>query len=142
MCYDTWNWRAFIWKAGKFRNSQRIIDGRISRFAISPKIQIRSFCTWHNLRLISVYVDAGEGISIPITLSVVTSGPNFKRNWKIKITQIPCNVPYKGKCGGCNNIHSKDNYIFLLYRAEDIETKMLQKLNTEAGIYFTIMDDT
>ena len=45
---------------------------------------------------LSVYVDAGTGTSNPVTLSVVTSGPMFPRNWKIRISQIPCSSIYRG----------------------------------------------
>lgn len=42
-----------------------------------------------------VYVDAGTGTS-PIILTMVTSGILFKRNWKIKVSQIPCESTTKG----------------------------------------------
>nr|XP_022917323.1 uncharacterized protein LOC111426814 [Onthophagus taurus] len=37
-----------------------------------------------------MYVDAGAGTTTPIILSMITSGPSFQRNWKIKIHQILC----------------------------------------------------
>ncbi|VEN42972.1 unnamed protein product [Callosobruchus maculatus] len=37
-----------------------------------------------------MYIDAGAGIDNPITVSVVTSGSSFQRNWKIRVLQIPC----------------------------------------------------
>ncbi|XP_018325682.1 uncharacterized protein LOC108737362 [Agrilus planipennis] len=42
-----------------------------------------------------MYINAGNGISNPITLSIVTSGSSFSRSWKIRISQIPCNAQYK-----------------------------------------------
>lgn len=42
-----------------------------------------------------VYVDAGTGTS-PIILTMVTSGIFLKRNWKIKVSQIPCDSITKG----------------------------------------------
>lgn len=42
-----------------------------------------------------VYVDAGTGTS-PIILTMITSGILFKRNWKIKVSQIPCESTMKG----------------------------------------------
>lgn len=42
-----------------------------------------------------VYVDAGTGTS-PIILTMVTSGIIFRRNWKIKVSQIPCDSAIKG----------------------------------------------
>lgn len=47
--------------------------------------------------LFLVYVDASPGLNTPITLSVVTSGMSFNRDWKIRITQIPCTAMYRGK---------------------------------------------
>ncbi|XP_063911375.1 uncharacterized protein LOC135128394 [Zophobas morio] len=46
-----------------------------------------------------LYVDAGTGTSNPVTLSVVTSGPMFPRNWKIRISQIPCSSIYRAEEG-------------------------------------------
>uniref|UniRef100_A0A6P7FZ09 Uncharacterized protein LOC114334212 n=1 Tax=Diabrotica virgifera virgifera TaxID=50390 RepID=A0A6P7FZ09_DIAVI len=42
-----------------------------------------------------MYISTPPGIMSPLTLSVVTSGPSYERNWKIRILQIPCNAPYK-----------------------------------------------
>ncbi|KAK9729252.1 hypothetical protein QE152_g15997, partial [Popillia japonica] len=36
-----------------------------------------------------MYIDAGSDMTNAITLSIVTSGPSFSRNWKIKLIQIP-----------------------------------------------------
>ncbi|XP_065162415.1 uncharacterized protein [Atheta coriaria] len=46
-----------------------------------------------------MYIDAGSGASNPITLSVITSGPSYRRSWKIRVTQIPCNSPVKAEDG-------------------------------------------
>ncbi|CAG9840204.1 unnamed protein product [Diabrotica balteata] len=42
-----------------------------------------------------MYVSTPPGIISPLTLSVVTSGPSYQRNWKIRVLQIPCSAPYK-----------------------------------------------
>ncbi|XP_072401127.1 uncharacterized protein [Diabrotica undecimpunctata] len=42
-----------------------------------------------------MYVSTPPGIISPLTLSVVTSGPSYQRNWKIRVLQIPCGAPYK-----------------------------------------------
>lgn len=47
-----------------------------------------------------MYVDAGTGTS-PIILTMVTSGIFLKRNWKIKVSQIPCDSITKGKLQTC-----------------------------------------
>lgn len=44
-----------------------------------------------------VYIDAGIGMTNPVKLTFVTSGPTFERLWKVKVTQIPCSTIYKGK---------------------------------------------
>lgn len=44
---------------------------------------------------LTVFVDAGTGTS-PIILTMVTSGTIFRRNWKIKVSQIPCDSSTKG----------------------------------------------
>ncbi|XP_073976186.1 uncharacterized protein [Rhodnius prolixus] len=46
-----------------------------------------------------MYIDAGTGSTNPITLTVVTSGPSFPRNWKMKICQIPCSSTYRAEEG-------------------------------------------
>jgi len=48
-----------------------------------------------NVFITIVYVDAGTGTS-PIILTMVTSGIFLKRNWKIKVSQIPCDSITKG----------------------------------------------
>ncbi|CAH1726097.1 unnamed protein product [Aphis gossypii] len=45
-----------------------------------------------------MYVDAGTGTS-PIILTMVTSGIFLKRNWKIKISQLPCDSITKADTG-------------------------------------------
>ncbi|XP_025423759.1 uncharacterized protein LOC112693075 [Sipha flava] len=45
-----------------------------------------------------MYVDAGTGTS-PIILTMVTSGIIFRRNWKIKVSQIPCDSTTKAETG-------------------------------------------
>lgn len=47
--------------------------------------------------LVAVYIDAGMGVTNPVTLTFVTSGPSFARNWKVKICQIPCSSTYRGE---------------------------------------------
>lgn len=37
-----------------------------------------------------MYIDAGMGVSNPIILTVITSGNNYGRAWRIRVTQIPC----------------------------------------------------
>ena len=46
---------------------------------------------------VAVYIDAGMGVTNPVTLTFVTSGPSFPRNWKVKICQIPCSSTYRGR---------------------------------------------
>ncbi|XP_034232015.1 uncharacterized protein LOC117639989 [Thrips palmi] len=46
-----------------------------------------------------MYVDAGMGVTNPVTLTFVTSGPSFARNWKVKICQIPCSSTYRAEEG-------------------------------------------
>ncbi|XP_059476250.1 uncharacterized protein LOC132197164 isoform X2 [Neocloeon triangulifer] len=46
-----------------------------------------------------MYVDAGAGYTSPVTLTFVTSGPAFPRNWKVRISQIPCMSNYKAEDG-------------------------------------------
>ncbi|XP_050422761.1 uncharacterized protein LOC126834697 [Adelges cooleyi] len=45
-----------------------------------------------------MYVDAGTGTS-PIILTMVTSGVQLKRNWKIKVSQIACDSTTKADTG-------------------------------------------
>jgi hypothetical protein len=52
-----------------------------------------------------VYVDAGAGFTSPVTLTFVTSGPAFPRNWKVRISQIPCQSNYKAE-DGCMQYHT------------------------------------
>lgn len=49
-----------------------------------------------NFTTFTVYIDAGVGITTPVTLTFVTSGPSFARKWKVKICQIPCSTTYRG----------------------------------------------
>lgn len=44
-----------------------------------------------------MYIDAGKGVSNPITLSIVTRGPSYPRMWKIRISQIPCPSESQGE---------------------------------------------
>ncbi|XP_065218295.1 uncharacterized protein LOC135844112 [Planococcus citri] len=46
-----------------------------------------------------MYVDAGLGHVGPVLLTMITNGPEFSRNWKIKITQIPCNSNFRAEDG-------------------------------------------
>ena len=46
---------------------------------------------------ISVYVETGLVGNSPITLTVVTSGTGFSRQWRIRITQIGCDSISRGK---------------------------------------------
>ncbi|KAK4877277.1 hypothetical protein RN001_009783 [Aquatica leii] len=46
-----------------------------------------------------MYIDSAEALTNPVILSVVTSGPAFMRNWKIKVTQIKCSMPNRGEEG-------------------------------------------
>ncbi|KAF5288249.1 hypothetical protein FQA39_LY04017 [Lamprigera yunnana] len=46
-----------------------------------------------------IIVDSPEGATGPIMISVVTSGPSFKRSWKIRVTQIPCLSRIRGEEG-------------------------------------------
>ncbi|GJQ70913.1 hypothetical protein Trydic_g830 [Trypoxylus dichotomus] len=46
-----------------------------------------------------MYIDAGPGVTNPITLSIVTSGPSFPRHWKIKLIQIPYSTVGKANNG-------------------------------------------
>lgn len=60
-------------------------------------IKIILVCSNMQIILLSVYIDAGVGMTNPIILTVVTTGPSFPRNWKIRVSQIPCYTSYKGK---------------------------------------------
>ncbi|KAJ8922140.1 hypothetical protein NQ315_004075, partial [Exocentrus adspersus] len=46
-----------------------------------------------------LYIDAGSGINNPVTISIITSGPSYQRDWKIRILQIPCSTNYKAEDG-------------------------------------------
>ncbi|XP_017786149.1 PREDICTED: uncharacterized protein LOC108569195 [Nicrophorus vespilloides] len=46
-----------------------------------------------------MYIDAGSGLGTPMTLSMITSGPSFRRNWKIRVVQIPCTSIYRAEDG-------------------------------------------
>ncbi|XP_026683401.1 uncharacterized protein LOC103514711 [Diaphorina citri] len=46
-----------------------------------------------------MFVDAGFGINNPIILTFVTTGSNTARNWKVKISQIPCSASYRAEEG-------------------------------------------
>ncbi|XP_065338296.1 uncharacterized protein LOC135938542 [Cloeon dipterum] len=52
-----------------------------------------------------MYVDAGAGYTSPVTLTFVTSGPAYPRNWKVRISQIPCQSNYKAE-DGCMQYHT------------------------------------
>ncbi|KAF2897590.1 hypothetical protein ILUMI_08585, partial [Ignelater luminosus] len=65
------------------------------QFIVSGGSPVPTICGMNNAN--HMYIDAGEGITSPIIISVVTSGPSFMRNWKIKTTQIPCASTNKGK---------------------------------------------
>lgn len=43
-----------------------------------------------------MYVETGLLGNSPITLTVVTSGTGFSRQWRIKVTQLSCDSPSKG----------------------------------------------
>lgn len=62
-------------------------------------ITLKNIILFKKMLYFSVYVDAGTGTS-PIILTIVTSGIFFKRNWKIKVSQILCESATKGlfKC--------------------------------------------
>ncbi|XP_012279434.1 uncharacterized protein LOC105699195 [Orussus abietinus] len=46
-----------------------------------------------------MYVNAGTGQSNPVTLTFVTSGSNYSRFWKIRVSQIPCSTIYRAEEG-------------------------------------------
>ncbi|GLV46660.1 uncharacterized protein CBL_11497 [Carabus blaptoides fortunei] len=46
-----------------------------------------------------MYIDAGVGMTNPIILTAVTTGPGFPRSWKIRVSQIPCYTSYKAEDG-------------------------------------------
>ncbi|KAF5273277.1 hypothetical protein FQR65_LT04699 [Abscondita terminalis] len=46
-----------------------------------------------------MYIDTAEGMTSPVILSVVTSGPAFMRSWKIRITQVKCSANNRGEEG-------------------------------------------
>ncbi|GAB0099803.1 uncharacterized protein DMENIID0001_156900 [Sergentomyia squamirostris] len=55
-----------------------------------------------------MYIDAGMGISNPIILTVITSGSNFGRIWRVRVTQIPCASISKAD-QGCLQYHTGVN---------------------------------
>jgi hypothetical protein len=52
-----------------------------------------------------MYIDAGLGQSNPIILTTITSGPNFPRTWRIRISQIHCGSIFKAD-QGCLQYHT------------------------------------
>lgn len=48
------------------------------------------------LCFVLVYVESGPGVSGPVVLLITTSGAEFVRRWKIRVTQIPCPSIMKG----------------------------------------------
>ncbi|XP_068082170.1 uncharacterized protein [Anabrus simplex] len=46
-----------------------------------------------------MYIDTGLGSTNPVTLTFVTSGPSFARNFKVKVSQIPCSSIYRAEEG-------------------------------------------
>lgn len=58
--------------------------------------------------LFLVYIDAGMGMSNPITLTVLTSGVSINRLWRIRITQIECSSVSRAD-PGCLQYHSAVN---------------------------------
>ncbi|XP_077301690.1 uncharacterized protein LOC143922340 [Arctopsyche grandis] len=46
-----------------------------------------------------MYIDAGIGTTNPIILTFVTRGPSFQRNWKVRVSQIPCSTIYRAEEG-------------------------------------------
>lgn len=46
-----------------------------------------------------MYIDAGLGQSNPIILTVITSGPQFPRSWRIRVSQIHCGSIFKADQG-------------------------------------------
>lgn len=55
-----------------------------------------------------MYIDAGMGVSNPVTLTVITSGAAFNRLWRIRITQIECTSVARAD-PGCLQYHSAVN---------------------------------
>ncbi|RZF44247.1 hypothetical protein LSTR_LSTR003887 [Laodelphax striatellus] len=51
-----------------------------------------------------IYVDAGD-LGLPVMLTIITSGASFSRNWKMRISQIPCNSNMKAE-DGCLQYYS------------------------------------
>ncbi|KAL1117066.1 hypothetical protein AAG570_004394 [Ranatra chinensis] len=52
-----------------------------------------------------MYIDVGTGHTSTIKLTVLTSGPSFPRNWKIKICQIRCSSLNRAE-DGCLQYHT------------------------------------
>lgn len=73
------------------------------------------------LYFILVYVDAGTGSS-PIILTMVTSGIFFKRNWKIKVSQIPCESTTKGK------FYKKISYVLIYFRMYIFDYNIINRI--------------
>ncbi|KAK9496784.1 hypothetical protein O3M35_012977 [Rhynocoris fuscipes] len=67
------------------------------QFIVSGGNPIPGICGVNNGN--HMYIDAGTGPTNPITLTVVTSGPSFARNWKMKVCQIPCSSTYRAEEG-------------------------------------------
>jgi len=55
----------------------------------------------HHFTFFPVYVDLGPGSTGPTTLSVVTGSGTTARSFSIRVCQIECNSPSKGR----NEIH-------------------------------------
>ncbi|XP_014249299.1 uncharacterized protein LOC106666516 [Cimex lectularius] len=67
------------------------------QFIVSGGNPVPGICGMNNGN--HMYIDAGTGVNNPVTLTVVTSGPTFARNWKMKICQIPCSSNYRAEEG-------------------------------------------
>ncbi|KAK6629389.1 hypothetical protein RUM43_003206 [Polyplax serrata] len=67
------------------------------QFIVSGGNPIPGICGYNNGN--HMYIDAGNGITSPVTLTFVTSGPSFPRTWKVKVCQIPCDSPNKAEEG-------------------------------------------
>ena len=46
--------------------------------------------------ILAVYIETGVSGNSPITVTVVTSGSGFARQWRIKVTQLSCDSTSKG----------------------------------------------
>lgn len=71
-----------------------------------------------------MYIDAGLGQSNPIILTVITSGANFPRTWRIRVSQISCNSISRAE-QGCLQQHTGVNGRIKSYNFDTLNGRQL-----------------